>query len=145
MEIVNVLDDRTDYHAKLIDIVDFQKSFVKYTHELTCDQKSEWSEADSKLKTDNGTLNKTNLANIASQSSVPQHVLMAYEENSTHSILYRASEYVKPNFRSRSLSPVTTEGNLCSQQEADVKTQQDERLAPKKQNGIFEIKKGQKC
>ena len=96
--------------------------------------------ADSKLKTDNGTLNKTNLANIASQSSVPQHVLIAYGKNSTHSILYRASKFVKTHLRSRSLLPATTEANLCSQQEFEMKTQQDERLAPKKIDGVFEIK-----
>ena len=100
LEIVEVLDDRTDYQTKLIDIVDFQKSVVKYTHALTCDQKSEWSEADSKPKTDNGTLSKTNIANIASQSSVPQHVLIAYGKNSIHSIVYRASKYLTPHLRS---------------------------------------------
>ena len=107
---------------------------------MTCDQESEWSEADSVLKTDNGMLNKTNIANIASPSSVPQHVLMSYEEISTHSIFYRASEYVKTHFRSRTLLPVTTGANLCSQRESEVKTQQDERLAPKKAEGVFEIK-----
>ena len=65
---------------------------------------------------------------------------MAYEKISTHSIFYRASEYVKHHFLSRSLLPVTTEANLCSQQEFEVETQQDERLAPKKQKGVFEIK-----
>ena len=140
MEIVDVLDNRTDYEAKLIDIADFQRCFVKYTHALTFDQKNEWSEADSKPNTDNGTLSKTDIANIASQSSVPQHVLIAYGKNSTHSILYRDSKYAKPHLRSRSLLPATTEANLCSQQEFEMKTQQDERLAPKKQNGVFEIK-----
>ena len=139
LEIIDVLD-RTDYHAKLIDIADFQRSVVKHTHALTCAQESEWSEVDSKLKTDNGTLNKTNIANIASQSSVPQHVLIAYGKTSTHSILYKTIKYVKTQFRSRSLLPVTTEANLCSQQELESKTQQDERLAPKKQQGVFEIK-----
>ena len=120
LEIVDVLDDRTDIQTKLIDIVDFQRSVVTYTHASTCEQKSEWSEADSKPKTDNGTLSKTDIANIASQSSVPQHVLIAYGKNSTHYILYRASKYVIAHFRSRSLLPVTTEANLCSQQEFEV-------------------------
>ena len=35
---------------------------------------------------------------------------------------------------------LTTEADMRSQQESEVKTQQDERLAPKKIDGVFEIK-----
>ena len=106
---------------------------------MKCDQEREWSEADSKLKTDNGTLNKTNLANIASQSSVPQHVFLAYGNSATHSYHEMLSSNMVPSIRSTNLL-LTTEAEYCSQRESEVKTQQDERLAPKKTEGVFEIK-----
>ena len=106
---------------------------------MTCDQGSQCSEADSKLKNDNGKLNKTNLANIASQSSVPQHVFMAYGNSATHSYHEMLSSNMDPSIRSTKLL-LTTEADFCSQRESEVKTQQDERLAPKKLDGVFEIK-----
>ena len=49
------------------------------------------------------------------------------------------SSNMDPSIRSTKLL-LTTEADFCSQRESEVKTQQDERLAPKKTEGVFEIK-----
>ena len=139
LEIVDVLDDRTDYHAKVINIVDSKRSVAKYTRVLKFSWGNEWNEADSKQKCVNRIQEISNVSNIAARSRFPHQVFSDYGWSADHSTPEVFSNDLEPSAGSTNVLR-TSKADMRSQQESEVKTQQDERLAPKKIDGVFEIK-----
>ena len=139
LEIDNVLNDRTDYHAKVINIVDSKRSVAKYTRVLKFSWGNEWNEADSKQKCVNRIQEISNVSNIAARSRFPHQVFSDYGWSADHSTPEVFSNDLEPSAGSTNVLR-TSKADMRSQQESEVKTQQDERLAPKKIDGVFEIK-----
>ena len=126
-------------HAKVINIVDSKRSVAKYTRVLKFSWGNEWNEADSKQKCVNRIQEISNVSNIAARSRFPHQVFSYYGWSADHSTPKVFSNDVEPSSGSTNVLR-TSKADMRSQQESEVKTQQDERLAPKKTEGVFEIK-----